>query len=95
MIASDVSGWAQAGLAGLIAALGTTFWAGQANSSLQDARAQIVAVTAAQQADHDRITSLTADAAAIKTDVSETKSDVKLLLKNQAEVAAALRASRK
>jgi hypothetical protein len=80
---TDFSGWAQAGLAGLIAALGTTFWAGQANTALSDARAQIQIVATAQAADHDKVIALSTDVAQIKSDASETKADVKTLLQRK------------
>jgi tRNA A37 threonylcarbamoyladenosine synthetase subunit TsaC/SUA5/YrdC len=81
MIAFDKAGWAQAGLAGLIAALGTTFWAGQANTSLAEARSQVQQVKDQQQADHDKLISHDTTLKDIQSDVSEIKQDVKTLLR--------------
>lgn len=83
MVASDASGWVQAGLAGLIAALGSTYWAGQSNVAVADARAQIVTVAAQQAADHDKVIALTTDVTQIRADATETKADVKTLLQRK------------
>lgn len=83
MVISDASGWVQAGLAGLIAALGSTYWAGQSNVAISDARNQIAQVAAQQQDDHDKVVSLITDVTQIRADATETKADVKLLLQRK------------
>lgn len=83
MVSSEVSGWVQAGLAGLIAALGSTYWAGQSNVAIADARTQIAQVATQQQSDHDKVVSLTTDVTQIRADATETKADVKTLLQRK------------
>jgi septal ring factor EnvC (AmiA/AmiB activator) len=87
---TDLAGWAQAGIAGLIAALGAMFFIGNANSQLRDAQADIVVLQAKQAKDHDKVTVLETKVDQIHQDVAETKQDVKTVLQNQADVKAAL-----
>lgn len=87
---SDYAGWAQAGVASLIAAGGGMLWAGHTSSQVADQQQRIVAVENKQSADHDKVTQLAEQVNQIQKDTAETHDDVKTILQNQADVKAAL-----
>ena len=86
----DYAGWAQAGVAGVVAAVGTVFWAGQANTQIKDQQTQITAIQQKADMDHDKVIALAAAVDQIKSDTDETKGDVKQILQNQSDVKDAL-----
>lgn len=79
---ADLSGWVQAGVAGLVAAVGTVFWAGNTNNTIHTTQARVEEVATQQQVDHDKVTALDSKVDYLRTDVSEIKSDIKQLLAN-------------
>lgn len=80
---ADFAGWAQAGIAGLTAAVGTVFWAASTNSNIHQTQNQVAALQTEQQHDHDKIVTQDQKLKDIGDDVSEIKGDVKTLLQNQ------------
>lgn len=76
---ADIAGWAQAGVAGLIAAVGTVFWAASANSNLHTTQQQVQQLQTQQQSDHDKIVTQDQKIDDIHSDVQEIKADVKAI----------------
>ena len=72
----------QAGVAGLVAAVGTVFWAGSTNRVIADTQATVQTMQTKQQADHDQITAQQQQLKDIADDVSEIKGDVKTLVRH-------------
>jgi len=87
---TDYAGWAQAAVAGVIAAVGTVFWAGEAQTQIKDQKHQIEQLQTKQAADHDSVVTLAAEVHQIQADTAETKGDVKQILQNQTDVKQAL-----
>lgn len=79
---ADLSGWIQAGVAGIVAATGTVFWAGDTNNRVHSTEARVEAVALQRQADHDDQTRLDSKVDDLRADVSEIKADLKKLLAN-------------
>lgn len=76
----DIAGYLQAGVAGLIATVGTVFWAGNTNRTVADTQVVVHQLQQQQQTDHDRVTALDTKISDIQSDVSEIKSDIKTLV---------------
>lgn len=76
---ADYSGWVQAGVASLVAATGTVFWAASNTSNLHNTQAQVQQLQAAQQADHDKVVSQNQKLDDIAADVSDIKKDVRAI----------------
>lgn len=87
---TDYAGWAQAGVASVIAAAGGFLWAGHTSSQVSDQNQRLTAVEGKQSTDHDKVTRLDEKVTQIQADVGETKEDVKQVLQNQADTKAAL-----
>jgi len=77
---ADVYGWVQAGLPGLLAIGGVTFWAGGDHKAIADQQTKTAAIATQQSVDHDKVIALGEKVKDIKDDVSEIKGDVKTLL---------------
>ena len=80
-MAIDLSGWAQAAVASVVAAGGAFFFAGGTKADLHNTQQQVATLQAQQSADHDKITSADTKLDDLSSDVKEIKQDVKTLLK--------------
>lgn len=76
---ADYAGWMQAGVAGLVAAVGTVFWAGSTNRVISDTQATVQQLQIKQQTDHDQIVGQEQRLKDIQSDVQEIKGDVKTI----------------
>lgn len=77
---ADLSSWAQAGIAGLTAAIGTIFWAASANSNIHYTQSQVQQLSDQQRIDHDEVIAQRQKLSDIGNDVAEIKGDVKSIL---------------
>lgn len=76
----DFAGWAQAGIAALIATVGVTVFAATTSSSVNETRVEVQKLAEQQRSDHDKVTTVDSKLDDLKSDVAEIKQDVKTLI---------------